>query len=93
MGSVIAFRQRSAGAFPGEIEARCYFRICRFLFDRALAEGDAREAMDQVDDILGYPLPPFAAAARLMKERDNLVTVMVGIAYAKFVDEQQKAAR
>jgi hypothetical protein len=53
----------------------------------------AREAMDQVDDILGYPLPPFAAAARLMKERDNLVTVMVGIAYAKFVDEQQKAAR
>ena len=90
MGTVIAFPRRSAGMLPGEIEARAYYRLCRFLFDRALAEGDAREAMAQVEDVLGYPLSPFASA-RLLKERDDLVVVMVGMAFERFVGRQDRA--
>jgi hypothetical protein len=90
MGTVVKFQPRNAAVFWGEAEARAYYRLCRFLFDLALAEGDAREAMAQVEDVLGYPLPP-SAGARLRQERDDLVMVMVGLAHHRFVAERGKA--
>ncbi|HEY8066582.1 MAG TPA: hypothetical protein VIF40_17935 [Methylosinus sp.] len=90
MGTIIAFPRRSAGMLPGEIEARAYYRLCRFLFDRALAEGDAREVMTQLEDVLAYPLPLFGDE-RLRKERDDLAMVMVGMAFARFVDDERRA--
>lgn len=81
---VLQFRSRRQLLLSVEAEARAYYRLCRFLFDRALAEGDWREAMAQVEDVLGYPLPPIAGA-RLRKERDDLVAVMIGLAHRRFV--------
>lgn len=91
MATVVKFRPRTTATFCGEIEARAYYRLCQFLFDRALAEGDAHEAMAQVEDVLDYPLPAFADA-RLRKERDDLVMVMVGLAHHRFVEAERSKA-
>jgi hypothetical protein len=91
MATVVKFQPRNAAAFCGEAEARAYYRLCRFLFDLALADGDVREAMAQVEDVLGYPLPAFADA-RLRKERDDLAVVMVGLAHHRFVEAERAKA-
>lgn len=44
-----------------DIEASRYFRMCRLCFDASLAVGDFREAFEQIEDILNYPLDPRAS--------------------------------
>ncbi len=67
MGVVIPFPTCARSASAAEAEARTYFRLCRFLFDAALAVDDYREAMQQAEDVLAYPLRPDISGGRLVR--------------------------
>ncbi|CAN2532573.1 hypothetical+protein [Methylocapsa aurea] len=95
MGVVIPFPTCARSSVAAEAEARAYFRLCRFLFDAALAIDDYREAMQQAEDVLAYPLRPDISDGRLSAERDRLALLMIQLACARYAADRasRQAAR